>query len=425
MKLCHNTDIMFSEARPCPVAEAKASHLISDLSYSSCSVLPDQVACERGHLHGSVLNRELIVGDVVSSVFYAVATPESIPDSLRSRSLRLELNHHVLHPQHAQPVTGWARVELAYRAGRQAAKVLRNEDTRQGLVAYSSVRRPLIFVVLRGLKSPNLYPCSFWAFTEYKSHISDDVPDLCPAHVHVSCVSESFFSRVEAQAYCVGAGLPGLMLPARIESKVSSCSPRKRASEELALDLPVSIKSSCDARHVVPRPEPRVFLKSVEEQFVAATADGKKFFECSKGKHMFKKLLPGDLLVLVQTKSRQRAVAVGQVGHSGSSCENNRALLYERLPHGLHDSLDSYLKGAVTFSYVEFDMVYDLRDASMTAKDLLAHGSLGMDPRKNFGMGMLEVVESSGSSIEKLLKFLDAQTIRWAPFSGKGVHVGR
>jgi hypothetical protein len=52
----------------------------------------------------------------------------------------------------------------------------------------------------------------------------------------------------------------------------------------------VSIKSSCDARHVVPRPEPRVFLKSVEEQFVAATADGKKFFECSKGKHMFKKL---------------------------------------------------------------------------------------------------------------------------------------
>jgi hypothetical protein len=61
----------------------------------------------------------------------------------------------------------------------------------------------------------------------------------------------------------------------------------------------------------------------------------------------------------------------------------------------------------------------------MTAKDLLAHGSLGMDPRKNFGMGMLEVVESSGSSIEKLVKFLDAQTIRWAPSSGKGVHVGR
>jgi hypothetical protein len=388
-------------------------------------VLPDQVASERVHLHGAVLNRELVVGDVVSSAFYAVATPESIPDSLRSNSLRLELNHHVLHPQHAQPVTGWARVDLAYRAGRQAAKVLRDEDTRQGLVAYSSVRRPLIFVVLRGLKSPDLYPCSFWAFTEYKSHISDDVPDLRPAHVHVSCVSESFFSRVEARAYCMGAGLPGLMLPAKIESKVSRCSPRKRASEELALHLPVSIKSSCDARHVVSRPEPRVFVKSVQEQFVTATADGKKFFECSKRKHMFNQLLPGDLLVLVQTKSRQRAVAVGQVGHYESSCENNRALLYERLPHGLHDSLDSYLKGAVTFAHVEFDQVYDLRDASITAKDLLAHGSLCMDPRKNFAMGMFEVLQSSGSSIEKLRKFLDAQTIHWAPSSGKGVHVGR
>ena len=169
---------MFTEARPCSVVEAKASHVISDPPLSSCSVLPDQVASERGHLHGSLLNRELVVGDVVSSAFYAVATPESIPDSLRSKSLKLQLNQDVLHPQHAEPVSGWARVELAYRAGRQAAKVLRDEDTRQGLVAYSSVRRPLIFVVLRGLKSPDLYPCSFWAFTEYKAHISDDVPDL-------------------------------------------------------------------------------------------------------------------------------------------------------------------------------------------------------------------------------------------------------
>ena len=415
---------MFTEARPCPVAEPKTSRLLSDLSYSSCLVLPDEVASKRGHLNGSLVNCGLAAGAVVSSAFYAVATPDSIPDSLRAEALSLERRGALRHPHHAGPVSGWERVELAYRAGRQAAKVLRDEDTQQGFVAYSSIRHPSIFVVLRGLKSPDMYPCSFHTFTEYKSHISEDVSVLRPASVHLSCVSESFFSQAEARAYCMGAGLPGLMPPAKTETKVSSRSTRKRASDELRSNLPVTFKSARHARHIVRGPERRVFMKSVQEQFVTATADGEKFFECSKRKYMFKKLLPGDLLVLVQTKSQQRAVAVAQVGYFGSSCENNRALLYDRLPRGLHDSLDSYLDGAVAFDYVEFDQVYDLRDANLTAKDVLAYGGFFMDPRKNFGMGVLDVVESSESSIEKLRKFLDAQTIRWAPPRVEGVHIG-
>lgn len=409
---------MITEAPSCPVAEPKTSRVLSDLSISSCLVLPDQVAWKSGHLNDSLVNCGLAAGAVVSSAFYAVATSDSIPDSLRAEALSLHPSPVVLHPHHAMPASAWERLELAYRAGRQAAKVLRDEDTRQGLVAFSSIRRPSIFVVLRGLQSPDMYPCSFHTFTEYKSHIFEDMS------VHLSCVSESFFSQAEARAYCMGAGLPGLMPPAKTETKVSSRSTRKRASDELRSNLPVTFKSARHARHIVRGPERRVFMKSVQEQFVQATADGEKFFECSKGKYMFKKLQPGDLLILVQAKSQQRAVAVAQVGPFGSSCLNNRAFLYDRLPRGLHDSLDSYLDSVVAFDYVEFDQVYDLRDANLTAKDVLAYGGFFMDPRKNFGMGLLEVLESSESSIEKLRKFLDAQPIRWAPPRVEGVHIG-
>ena len=36
-----------------------------------------------------------------------------------------------------------------------------------------------------------------------------------------------------------------------------------------------------------------------------------------------------------------------------------------------------------------------------------------MDPRTNFGMGVLEELETTESSIDKLRDFLDTKTIRW------------
>ena len=62
-------------------------------------------------------------------------------------------------------------------------------------------------------------------------------------------------------------------------------------------------------------PGGRVFVKAVREEFVTATADGEKFFECSKKSQIFKKLNAGDLLLLMQTQSQQRVVAVGEVAH--------------------------------------------------------------------------------------------------------------
>jgi hypothetical protein len=44
-----------------------------------------------------------------------------------------------------------------------------------------------------------------------------------------------------------------------------------------------------------------------------------------------------------------------------------------------------------------------------------------MDMRKNFGMGVLDAVATSGSSIEKLREFLQTQSTRWAKPSGHGV----
>jgi hypothetical protein len=156
-----------------------------------------------------------------------------------------------------------------------------------------------------------------------------------------------------------------------------------------------------------------VFLKSVRQEFVTATADGDKYFECSTAKNIFKKMDAGDLLLLVQTRSQQRVVAVGEVAHPALSREVNRAMLYDRLPHRLHDSLNMYLDGADAFDYVQFNKVYDLRDFNLKAKDLLEYGGFSMDPRMNFGMGVLEALETTESSIDKLRDFLETTIVRW------------
>ena len=88
-------------------------------------------------------------------------------------------------------------------------------------------------------------------------------------------------------------------------------------------------------------------------------------------------------------------------------------MLYDRLPHRLHDSLNMYLDGADAFDYVQFNKVYDLRDFNLKAKELLEYGGFSMDPRMNFGMGVLEALETTESSIDKLRDFLETTTVRW------------
>ena len=192
----------------------------------------------------------------------------------------------------------------------------------------------------------------------------------------------------------------------------------KHASDEIALNreqlaaMP-DIARFWNSSHSIRLSGGHVFMKSVQKEYVTATADGEKYFECSRAKNIFKKMDAGDLLLLVQTKSQQRVVAFGEVAHPAVSREVNRAMLYDRLPHHLHDALNTYLDLAAAFDYIEFNKIYDLRDCNLKAKDLLEYGGFSMDPRTNFGMGVLEALETTESSRDKLRDFLDTKTIRW------------
>ena len=188
------------------------------------------------------------------------------------------------------------------------------------------------------------------------------------------------------------------------------------ASDESApnLEQPAATPNIVRIWHGHRLPGAHVFVKSVREEFVTATADGEKFFECSTAKSMFKKFNVGDLLLLVQTRSKQRVLAVGEVAHPAVSRESNRAVLYDRLPHRLHDALNVYLDSGAAFDYVQFKKVYDLRDCNLKVQDVLAYGGFCMDPRKNLGMGVLDVVATTESSIDRLRDFLDTKTVRCA-----------
>ena len=83
-------------------------------------------------------------------------------------------------------------------------------------------------------------------------------------------------------------------------------------------------------------------------------------------------------------------------------------MLYDRLPHRLHSSLNAYLDRADAFDYVQFKKVYDLTDCNVKLRDILAHGGFCMDPRKNLGMGVLKVVETTDNSIDECVTKLRA-----------------
>ena len=394
---CSQSSVSIEEV-PRPDADSKCSRFSGDLS-DVTSVGVQQHSIQTG------------LG-VSSLPFYAVEAPVDIPDSLRDEAPSLDRSQFLYHPHHGELASGLERIQLAYDAGRQAAMVLRGEDTRQGHVAYSSVRSPSFFVVLRGLQGADIYPCSFSNFTEYKVHVYADLYIPRPRCLHTNSVSESFYSKSEARAYCLGAGLPGLIPPKNSASKTPSRSKRKRSSDV------IDSKRECSKAMSAPRG--RVFMKAVRDIFVTATADGEKFFECSRRKNIFKNMNAGDLLLLVQTKSQQRVVAVGEVAHPATRAERNRTVLYDLLPERLHAALNLYLRGVAVFDYVQFNKVYDLRSLNLKAKDVLGYGDFDLDPRKNFGMGVLDAVETTESSIEKLRVFLQAQTTQRAMSSVDG-----
>ena len=193
---------------------------------------------------------------------------------------------------------------------------------------------------------------------------------------------------------------------------IASSSARERTSDEVVRS-PEKSRLTLEQRPVMPDivrfwqssnriilPGFHVFLKFVRKEFVTATADGEKYFECSTAKNIFENLDAGDLLLLVQTKSHQRVVAVGEVAHPAISREVNRAMLYGPSPHHLHDSLISYVDGAAAFDYLQFNRIYDLRDCNLKAVDLLESGGFCMDPRQTFGMGVLQALETAESTID-------------------------
>lgn len=156
----------------------------------------------------------------------------------------------------------------------------------------------------------------------------------------------------------------------------------------------------------------RVFIKAVHEEFVTATANGLKFFECSIKFNMFKELGPGDLLLLVQTRSQYRVVAVGEVAYPAVTRQCDRSVLHYCLPSSLRTSLDTYLDRGSSFDYVQFSHVYDLRRHYMNVVDVLAQGSFAEDPKKNLGMGVLATLSTATSSIQRLRDFLASHAVR-------------
>jgi hypothetical protein len=150
---------------------------------------------------------------LASIPYYAVEADETMCDRARSLARYLSRSRNMLHPRSRQPLSGLDRISLSYAAGRQAAKVLRGEETRQEEGACTTGRSPGFFIVLRGVKSSDYYPRHVSTFADFKEHVYQDWQILRPTHLHPFSVSGSFFSQSEAWAYCLGAGLQGYIDP--------------------------------------------------------------------------------------------------------------------------------------------------------------------------------------------------------------------
>ena len=74
-------------------------------------------------------------------------------------------------------------------------------------------------------------------------------------------------------------------------------------------------------------------------------------------------------------------------------------------------------------AYAQFNKVYDMRDRDWKLQEVLAEGEYSMDPRKNLGMGVLEVIAASANSFNKLRDFLHIKTTHWATGRADAVDV--
>ena len=151
-----------------------------------------------------------------------------------------------------------------------------------------------------------------------------------------------------------------------------------------------------------------LFLRD-RPHFVASTADGSKFFECSTQKGVFKRLAAGDLLILTQIKSGCAVVAVGVVAHAAVCQETRRSVLRRMLPRSLHGKLEEYVGQKKTFDYVQFERVFDARRLQLTSAELLAKG--GYEPTNQPWVGLLTARATPSSSFERLSAFLERHAV--------------
>ena len=152
---------------------------------------------------------------------------------------------------------------------------------------------------------------------------------------------------------------------------------------------------------LVARRDGHTYFKAVHEEFGAATADGQKFFECFVRRNIFKKLAPGDLLILVQTRSHGQALVACEIAYPAVSREQQRPTLYDRVPDHLRQALDAYLDGGAAF-----DRVFDLRGCNMSVAEVLAQGGYEINPKTNLGLGVVAASKTHTSGIGRLRDFL-------------------
>ncbi|MEC7300499.1 MAG: hypothetical protein VXW43_17680, partial [Pseudomonadota bacterium] len=92
-----------------------------------------------------------------------------------------------------------------------------------------------------------------------------------------------------------------------------------------------------------------------------------------------------DLLVIVENGSGSKVTAVAEIASEAIVKQVNRSALYPLVEPGRRAALDTYLRPAKMFDYVEFARVFDLRAEGATARDLLRN--IGVKDAKNPSQG--------------------------------------
>ena len=106
-------------------------------------------------------------------------------------------------------MTGPERVRYAYAAGREAAAQLRGDPSRVSAYRIAD-RSPSYYVVLQGCDPAATYRLVVTTFSDFKTHAFQDSERARPTNRAPGSVDRAFYSRIEARAYCKGAGLVDL-----------------------------------------------------------------------------------------------------------------------------------------------------------------------------------------------------------------------